>query len=167
MVAPCLWGSAQWFILHLVSFNYPENPTPEDKQNMYAYLTSLGDILPCPECKEHYKENVLSNNSSLLQSLNSRDEFSKWMYDFHNLVNKQTNKVGGPTYEQVAKKYKALINNNSGSSNTCEESCSDEHQPYKCRVDLVPKNEIDFKTIVFSVVLFIVLSISAYLLYTK
>jgi hypothetical protein len=158
MIEPCLWGSAQWFLLHLLSFNYPSAPTNQDKNDMYSYLTSLGKVLPCPACRDHYLANINTklNGYTLQESLASRDLFTRWMYELHNLVNTQTGKSAGPTFEQVQKKFGPLISGSGssdslGSGTSCSDSCSDE-SPYKCKVDIVPKNDIDHKMILLIII---------------
>ena len=33
-----VWGPLQWTFLHIMSFNYPVNPTPEDKKHYTLLL---------------------------------------------------------------------------------------------------------------------------------
>ena len=54
---PKIWGPSAWLFLHTVTFNYPNNPTEEDKRNYLTFFNSLKHIIPCPLCKEHYIEN--------------------------------------------------------------------------------------------------------------
>ena len=42
-----IWGPPLWFTLHTISFNYPVNPTEEDKRRYYKYFKYLGKVLPC------------------------------------------------------------------------------------------------------------------------
>ena len=53
-----VWGPSLWFFLHTVSFNYPENPTEDDKRNYHNFFDSLKHVLPCEKCKDHYKQNI-------------------------------------------------------------------------------------------------------------
>ena len=41
-----VWGPSLWHFLHTMSFNYPVNPTKEDKQNYMNYIHSLKFIFP-------------------------------------------------------------------------------------------------------------------------
>jgi hypothetical protein len=43
---PLLWGPQMWNILHIISFNYPNEPTSTDKKNYYNFITNLQNILP-------------------------------------------------------------------------------------------------------------------------
>ena len=85
---PNIWGPPTWLFLHTVTFNYPTNPTKEDKENYYKFFDSLKHTIPCPICKNHYIENI--NNNPI--QLNNKDELIEWLFDIHNSVNKINNK---------------------------------------------------------------------------
>lgn len=142
-IETCIWGNAQWVLLHIMSFNYPEKITEENKQvkkDMYNYLIALGSVLPCPKCKEHYFENIGKdlNGYVLDDSLNSRDKFTRWMYELHNLVNKQTGKTVYPTYEEVYNIYNPLV------SSSCSDSCNSGTGDTYCKVEFVKKSDSMF-----------------------
>ena len=48
-----IWGPALWHSLHTISFNYPVNPTEEDKIRYYKYFKYLGKVLPCKYCRDN------------------------------------------------------------------------------------------------------------------
>ena len=54
------WGAPFWHVLHTISFNYPVNPTREDKVHYRDFITSLKYVLPCKYCRIN-----LSNNLSV------------------------------------------------------------------------------------------------------
>ena len=54
---PSIWGPKAWFFLHSVSFNYPDNPTKNDKVEYKRFFESIQYILPCDNCKEHFSDN--------------------------------------------------------------------------------------------------------------
>lgn len=99
-----VWGPPLWHSLHTISFNYPVNPTKEQKQQYYAFFTSLQWVLPCKYCRDNFKKNLekLPLNTIVLAN---RYNFSKWLYDMHNLVNTNLNKPISLTYEQVRNRY--------------------------------------------------------------
>ena len=82
---PKIWGPSAWLFLHTVTFNYPNNPTEEDKRNYLTFFNSLKHIIPCPLCKEHYIENL----KNIPINLDSKDKLIEWLFDVHNSVNKQ------------------------------------------------------------------------------
>jgi hypothetical protein len=42
-----IWGPPMWHFLHTMSFNYPVNPTQEDKEHYRDFVLSLQHVLPC------------------------------------------------------------------------------------------------------------------------
>lgn len=50
-----VWGPSMWHFLHIMSFNYPNNPTNEDKKHYKDFILSLRDILPCKYCRINLK----------------------------------------------------------------------------------------------------------------
>ena len=99
-----VWGPPLWFSLHTMSFNYPVNPTKEQKQQYYAYFTSLQWTLSCKYCRENYKNNlkVLPLNK---EALKNRENLSRWLYNLHNMVNRNLGKENYKTYEEIRELY--------------------------------------------------------------
>ena len=83
-----IWGPSGWLFMHSISFQYPENPTEEDKNNYRVFFESLKNTIPCPKCREHYSENLKQKPIQL----NSRDELIQWVIDIHNKVNEKNSK---------------------------------------------------------------------------
>ena len=80
---PKVWGPPAWRFLHLITYQYPENPSDKDKKNYYIFFNSLKDVLPCPNCREHYSNHFKKHPIQL----ESRKEFIEWLIDIHNEVN--------------------------------------------------------------------------------
>ena len=76
-----IWGPPAWTFLHTVTFNYPENPTEDDKRNFYNFFMNLQHVLPCEKCKAHYKQNI--KKYDLKNNLGSRQDLVKWLIDLH------------------------------------------------------------------------------------
>jgi hypothetical protein len=90
---PTIWGPKYWFILHTSSFRYPKNPSEEDKKYMRQFLYSLANLtLPCPVCRHHMKEYLDNPDNGLDSALNDGQEYVKFIWKFHNSVNKRTGK---------------------------------------------------------------------------
>jgi hypothetical protein len=100
---PNVWGPPGWTFLHTVTFQYPENPTDLDKQKYYTFFNSLKNVLPCPNCREHYHENF----ENIPIRLESREDLIEWLIDIHNEVNKKNNKRIY-TYKEVYNKYNKM-----------------------------------------------------------
>lgn len=105
-----VWGPDQWNSLHCITFNYPYNPTKEDKDKYYKYFISLGDVLPCCTCRKHYKYQIENGDTALTYAnLESRDTLTLWMYNLHMAVNKGLGFNYEITYEMLRKKYNSYI----------------------------------------------------------
>jgi FAD-linked sulfhydryl oxidase len=82
------WGKQGWHFIHSIAWNYPENPTEDDKNDYLAFLGSLEKVLPCPICGQHFKENMAKNPPKMA----NKEEFFNWSVDMHNEVNKMNGK---------------------------------------------------------------------------
>jgi hypothetical protein len=52
------WGSCAWLFLHTISFNYPVNPTNENKKDYFNFIVNLTKVLPCGKCRDNLKTNL-------------------------------------------------------------------------------------------------------------
>jgi hypothetical protein len=99
-----VWGPAQWHMLHTISFNYPVNPTLEQKKQYRNYVLSLQNVLPCGACRKNLKTN-LKHLPLKMSDMKSRETFSKYIYNLHELVNKMLKKKSNLTYCDVRERY--------------------------------------------------------------
>ena len=76
----------------------------KDKVNYRAYVLSLRNVLPCGKCRANLRHNFkkLPLNMSHMAS---RQTFSKYIFDLHELINKMLHKKSGLTYEEVRDTY--------------------------------------------------------------
>lgn len=102
-LSPEVWGPCAWIFLHSISYSYPEDPSDIDKKQYSDFLHSLKNVIPCQSCSKHYSDYI----NQYPPTLNSRDDFTKWMIDLHNNVN-MDNKKKVLSYEDVHKKYMEL-----------------------------------------------------------
>ena len=99
-----IWGPSMWHYLHSMSFNYPVQPTCDDKKHYYDFVLSLRFVLPCGKCRN----NLCKNFKKLplkMTDMKSRHTFSLYIYKLHEVVNKMLNKKSGLTYEEVRERY--------------------------------------------------------------
>jgi len=85
-------GSATWTFLHSLAAYYPDNPTPQHKQDALNIINGLTRLYPCAPCAEDLRDDIPKNPP---QVSNSR-EFSEWMCRLHNRVNV---KLGKPEFD--------------------------------------------------------------------
>lgn len=58
---PKVWGPKLWFVLHSMSFAYPEKAKQRDMENMRTFLNSLPHVLPCMSCRKNLKKHLDDN----------------------------------------------------------------------------------------------------------
>lgn len=99
-----VWGPTLWHSLHVISFNYPLEPTKKQKKEYYNFITSLKYVLPCKYCRDNIVSNFKKAKFSK-EVFENRKNFSKFIYDLHNIVNVSLDKKKYKTYEEVAVFY--------------------------------------------------------------
>ena len=99
-----VWGPAQWHYLHTMSFNYPVNPTAEDKKHYKDYVYNLRYVLPCKYCRINLTNNLKKKPLQMCH-MESRATFSRYIYELHELVNRMLGKKSHLTYCDVRERY--------------------------------------------------------------
>lgn len=99
-----VWGPAMWHYLHTMSFNYPVNPTPEDKKHYRDFIINLQYVLPCKYCRMNLTNNFKKKPLQMCD-MASRDTFSRYIYELHETINKMLGKKSHLTYCQVRDRY--------------------------------------------------------------
>ena len=100
---PKIWGPFLWYILHIISFNYPIHPSYADKRIYHDFYVNFKDLIPCATCRKHYNQHLHIN--PITPALDNRSDLVKWVIQTHNLVNIS---LGKPTMtvEEVLTAYK-------------------------------------------------------------
>jgi hypothetical protein len=101
-----VWGPSFWALFHLISFNYPDNPSPKDIDIALTLIKSIYYVLPCKLCSDHYIENLKTNPLKPCD-VKSKKNFVLWFINFHNIVNKMLDKRA-LTYDEAITKIKYL-----------------------------------------------------------
>ena len=99
-----VWGPSMWHFLHTMSFNYPVDPTPEQKRHYMDFILNLRNILPCKYCRMNLTNNLATRPLKMCH-MASRDTFSRFVYELHETVNKLLGKNSGLTYCDVRERY--------------------------------------------------------------
>ena len=88
---PKIWGRPVWTAIHLIALGYPPNPTPDTKRQYRVFFESLGPVLPCAVCSEHYAEHLAQLPMDGPLDAGGRALFN-WTVAMRNLVNDQMGK---------------------------------------------------------------------------
>jgi hypothetical protein len=134
-----VWGPCAWLFLHTISFNYPVNPTNEDKTNYRNFILGLRKILPCGSCRKNLSKNF-KKLPLTCDDMKNRETFSRYVYELHEVVNKMLNKKSGLTYNDVRDRFENFRARCLVSKIKSEHGCE---EPYsgikpKCILKIVP-----------------------------
>jgi hypothetical protein len=99
-----VWGPPMWHYLHTMSFNYPVNPSLEQKRHYRNFVLNLKNVLPCKYCRQNLKANFRKLPLTIME-MKSRDSFSRYIYELHELVNRMLGKESGLSYCDVRERY--------------------------------------------------------------
>jgi len=148
-----VWGPGLWHYLHTMSFNYPIQPTQQDKREYKNFIINLQYTLPCKYCRINLKKNF---KHMPLQSchLKNRGAFSKYVYNLHEFINKMLHKKSGLSYCDVRERYenfrahcvedkKKLFSFNQTKKNKKEKGCTTPlyGKKAKCIIKIVPQED--------------------------
>jgi hypothetical protein len=101
-IDPKVWGKPTWDYYHYVTFDYPENPTVEDKDRFRMWARVFGSTLPCKNCSEGYLlllDDPSSGVSMTDRVLTNVETFVEWGHRMRNEIQK---KIGGQQISYVA-----------------------------------------------------------------
>lgn len=109
-----LWGPSGWLFLHCVSFGYPYKIDPRNQEHIekqndyYRFFYYLGKVLPCKYCRISYMEYFTKH--SPMNKLETRKDFTKWLYDVHNMVNEKlgVTECEIPSFEEIEERYQSF-----------------------------------------------------------
>tara|TARA_B100001063_G_scaffold86490_1_gene80449 strand:+ start:2020 stop:2718 length:699 start_codon:yes stop_codon:yes gene_type:complete len=99
-----VWGPSLWHSMHTISFNYPVNPTKQEKKHYRDFIINLQYVLPCKYCRINLRNNLKMMPLNKCHMKN-RETFSRYVYELHELVNKKLKKKSGLSYCDVRERY--------------------------------------------------------------
>ena len=99
-----VWGPSLWHYLHTMSFNYPVNPSTYDKKIYKSFIINLQYTLPCKYCRMNLVKNFKHMPLQRCHML-SRETFSRYVYQLHEIVNNMLGKKSGLSYCDVRERY--------------------------------------------------------------
>jgi hypothetical protein len=89
-MGPSVWGPIFWMTMHIVTVGYSPFPTEAEQTAAINFFESLQYMIPCPICKEHYKENLKSN--PVKDAVEDKQKLIRWLFNMHNTINTQLGK---------------------------------------------------------------------------
>ena len=150
-----VWGPSLWHYLHVMSFNYPINPTKIQKQKYKQLLLNFQYTLPCKYCRMNLTKNF--QKFPLIDKIfENRNNFSRYIFNLHEQINKLLGKNSGLTYCEVRDNYEhfrsrctidkpKLFNYTKKNKNveTKEKGCTTPMygKKSKCIIKIVPQEE--------------------------
>lgn len=152
-----VWGPATWHFLHTMSFNYPVNPTQEDKNHYKDFIYNLRYVLPCKYCRMNLTSNLKQKPLQMCH-MESRETFSRYIYELHELINKMLKKKSNLSYCDVRERYehfrsrcteekptifKFKKTNNTRKQKQKEKGCTEPlyGKKSKCVINIVPQED--------------------------
>ena len=104
-----IWGPAgAWPFLHMISLNYPVEPTTIDKRQYLAFFQSLQWVLPCKSCRESYAKFITAKGKPTQltsKTMQNRETVARWMYEVHCAVSKRIGKQTPVTFAGMCRKF--------------------------------------------------------------
>lgn len=107
-IQTAIFGPVFWAAIHMVSFNYPVNPTPTQKRDYENWIRATGNVLPCKYCRDNFQENIKAAGIECGDVFASRDTFSRFCYNLHNQVNIMLGKPTDISFDQVRDLYEGF-----------------------------------------------------------
>lgn len=104
---PDLWGHCGWTTIYQSVANYSENPNFQMINDYQRWLSSLGAVLPCSLCSQHYYKNL--DKFPLNQSLRSKTSLLNWVLSMENQVRVSQKKTKHTT-KDIKLKYLQSLN---------------------------------------------------------
>lgn len=103
-----IWGPHVWESFNVVAFDFPVNPTEQEKKDYLEHYLSWGNVLPCSHCRKSYKQ-FINEDATLLNmnTMESRKTLTTWVFNVHNAVNNKLGVDYGETYEEFCYKYES------------------------------------------------------------
>ena len=140
-----IWGPSAWHFLHTMSFNYPVNPTCDDKRHYRDYVLNLEYTLPCGKCRENLAKNF-AKLPLKWKHMENRASFSKYIYRLHELINTMLGKKSGLSYNDVRDRYehfRARCNTTPNKTIKREKGCTEPvyGKKAKCILQIIPQDK--------------------------
>ncbi len=109
-----IWGPIYWTVLHtLAELTGRKTVIHSDNEESYLWdyiLRELGEVLPCSECRRHYKEYYSANMPMFINGFHyeeKRTKLREWLYNLHGSTPRLAD-CPVPTLEEMPEKYSLI-----------------------------------------------------------
>ena len=89
---PKIWGDVTWKFLHISAEHYPLIADLTRQTACRQFLNSLGIMLPCKECRDHYNDFLAKHTETLNNAPKGREQLVHFFLLLHNDVNQRLGK---------------------------------------------------------------------------
>lgn len=93
------WARVTWLAIWQQVVQYPDAPSVDDKASMDRWVRSMGEQLPCGDCRHHFTAHLASPRYA--RALESRNELFKFFAAVLNDINSRTGGTVLTPSEQV------------------------------------------------------------------
>uniref|UniRef100_A0A6C0AWR3 thiol oxidase n=1 Tax=viral metagenome TaxID=1070528 RepID=A0A6C0AWR3_9ZZZZ len=100
-----LWGPSFWFILHSITFKYPQFPTNNIKKKYYEFIQNLPQFMPDEKIGNEFAKFL--DKYPVTPYLDNRNSFIRWMHFIHNRINVHLKKEI-MSFSDFLKKYETI-----------------------------------------------------------
>ena len=101
------WGPIFWKLFHTIVESIIEDKYNNVYKELFQYIKSICNFLPCPQCSNHAKDYLRSVKDI---HINTKDRFRNMLFNFHNFVNKRNKKILFKMEDMEVYKSYSLIN---------------------------------------------------------
>lgn len=84
-----IWGYTLWMFFHTITEKIKDDSFEKHKTFMINIIESLCNTIPCDECEKDARQYIKRNP---LNRVKTKSDLKLYLFDFHNYVNKKTNK---------------------------------------------------------------------------
>ena len=105
------WGPLLWQMLHAVAEKLGHAPSHtiflDQRREMIFVLRDIENVMPCPMCRNHYREWRSKRPIDQLPETQSefREAVRRWLFDLHEDVNRSRGFESGLVLEQLRPMY--------------------------------------------------------------
>ena len=101
-----IWGPHFWFVLHTISFAYPNFPSNSIKKKYYEFVKNLPQFIPDEKIGNQFNEFL--DKYPVTPYLDNKNSFIRWVHFIHNRINEYLKK-DMVNFDDFMKKYEKIF----------------------------------------------------------